>query len=65
MEFLGFLIAVYGIVTISWIFINLHPESGCIFEPISIYWPLWIILVLPVICIKDLWKRIKDAWKNS
>jgi hypothetical protein len=63
MEFLVAIIVLYVIITFAWTMSNLG--SGCEFEPISIYWPLWIILVLPVICIKDLWKRIKEAWKNS
>lgn len=61
MQFLFAIGVIYVVITISWTIANL--ESGE-FQPISIYWPLWIILVLPVICIKDLWKRTKEVWKS-
>jgi hypothetical protein len=55
---------IYFIITLVWTMVYLSPDYGGKFEPISIYWPLWIIFVLPVICLKDLWKRIKEAWTS-
>lgn len=62
MEILVIILVIYFIISLVWV-MNNASEYGE-FQPISIYWPLWIILVLPVICLKDLWKRIKEAWTS-